>query len=86
MKKVYSKPEIMFEDFALTTNVASGCEAKTNLPSKNLCGIDMSGFYVFFSGMEGCKNAQIVKDENGDGEWNGICYHVFSSDQNLFAS
>lgn len=87
MKKVYSKPEIMFEDFTLTTNVASGCDVPTNLPSQNECGMDFSGVVVFMTGMTGCTGVQIDPTApNGDGEYNGICYHVFSDERNIFAS
>ena len=87
MKKVYSKPEIMFEDFSVSVNVASGCEAKTNLLTQNTCGIDFSGVVVFMEGMSGCSGIQVPpQNEAGDGEWNGVCYHTFLDDKNVFAS
>lgn len=86
MKKTYSKPQIMFEDFTLTTNIASGCDVMANNPSLNQCGIDFSGLMVFLSEETGCKGDGIVEDLGGDGEYAGICYHVFSNDQNLFNS
>ena len=85
MKKAYSKPEIMFEDFTLSTNIAAGCETPTNLPSVNQCGFDFSGLKVFFSGMTGCGDIQ-VNNGGGDGDFNGICYHVPTGDNNLFTS
>ena len=30
MKKQYVKPELYFEDFELSANIATGCEAPTN--------------------------------------------------------
>ena len=39
MKKLYSKPEIIFESFTLSTNIAANCELKTALPSSTeACG------------------------------------------------
>ncbi len=34
MKKIYSKPEIMFDSFTLTTNIAAGCGKKNRYPCK----------------------------------------------------
>lgn len=85
MKKVYSKPEIMFEDFTLSVNIAGDCEEKTNNPSNSTCGMDFSGLKVFLDGMGGCSDIP-VDNVGGDGEFNGICYHVPSGDKNLFNS
>lgn len=83
MKKAYSKPEIFFEDFTLTTNIAGTCEHKTNTPSSWQCGVESSGIKVFLEGMTGCEFA--VGAAGGDGEFNGICYHV-PYGENLFNS
>lgn len=85
MKKIYSKPEIAFESFSLSTNIAGDCEVKTNLQGQNSCGMDFSGMKVFMQGMGGCSNIA-VDNVGGDGEFNKICYHVPSGDNNLFNS
>lgn len=85
MKKIYVKPEIMFEDFSLSNAITAGCEATTNQPSYNQCGIDFSGLVVFMQGMTGCTDIQ-VDNVGGDGEWNGLCYHVPNGGDNLFTS
>ena len=85
MKKVYSKPEIMFEDFTLSVNIAGDCEEKTNLPSNSTCGMDFSGLTVFLDNMGGCSDIK-VPSSNGDGEYDGICYHIPTGDKNLFNS
>lgn len=85
MKKVYVKPQIVFENFALSTRIAGDCEEKTNLPSNDSCGLDFSGLKVFLDGMGGCTDIK-VDNVGGDGEFNGICYHVPSGDNNLFNS
>ncbi len=85
MKKAYSKPQIMFEDFTLTTNIAAGCEVKTETPSWNQCGVDASGVNVFLTGMTGCEGFPVTPDGGGDGSFGNICYHV-PYGENLFNS
>lgn len=85
MKKVYSKPEIMFESFTLSTNIAGDCEVKTDVQSNNSCGMEFSGLLVFMEGMTGCADIQ-VDNIGGDGNHNGICYHTLSGEKNLFNS
>ena len=82
MKKVYEKPQIMLEDFTLSTRIAGDCEAKTNIPSNNTCGLDFSGLMVFMTGMDGCRDIQVNEGESFD----GICYHIPSGENNLFNS
>lgn len=85
MKKKYEKPIFVFEDFSMDTRIAGDCEEKTGLPSQNTCGMDFSGIIVFMTGMDGCTGIQ-VDNVGGDGEFNKICYHVPSGDNNLFNS
>ncbi|MBQ8830714.1 MAG: hypothetical protein IJ017_03860 [Oscillospiraceae bacterium] len=85
MKKVYNKPQIMFESFILSTNIAGDCEVDTDLKSNDDCGLDFSGKVVFLDTMNGCKGGIEVEDVGGDGIHNGICYHI-SQGQNLFNS
>lgn len=83
MKKTYEKPEIMFENFLLSTNIAGDCEKKTDTQSNNSCGMEFTGIgMVFLTDMSGCKDEKI---EGDDGEYNGICYHV-PYGENLFNS
>ena len=85
MKKVYSKPQIVFEDFSLSTNIAGDCTVKTHNPSNSECGYPMTGLgTVFLTGMGGC-SFPVNRDPSGDGEFNGICYHV-PYGENLFNS
>ena len=89
MKKAYMKPEIIFEDFSLSQNIAADCEEKINNPSQETCGIEYGPFVVFLDTPDTmCTGAGKVTDMGGDGEWEGICYHVFSNngERNLFNS
>ena len=85
MKKAYTKPVVMFHDFSLTTSIAGDCEVKTDTQSNSTCGLDFSGLKVFLDGMGGCTDIPVT-NTGGDGEYNGICYHVPSGNQNLFNS
>ena len=87
MKKAYSKPEILFEDFTLTTNIAAGCERTDVNATLNACGIDFGDFIVFMEGMNGCRDMKIKPEEGfgGDGAFAGICYQV-PAGTNLFNS
>ena len=83
MKKEYSKPQIMFENFALSTSIAATCEVINSTPTLNSCSYidlrDPTGLQVFMTGIGGCTRKE------DDGEYNGICYHN-PSDNNLFNS
>lgn len=89
MKKAYSKPEIVFENFSLSQNIAGDCEVKTNTPARGQCGIEFGPFVVFLdTATSQCTGDGRVLEDGGDGEYNGICYHVFSGkgEYNLFNS
>lgn len=80
-KKPYQKPEIVYEDFSLTTNIAAGCEVRTDTPAAEQCGVDMGDdFVVFLDSMQGICNTYRPDDEFG------YCYHVPTPDNNLFNS
>lgn len=83
MKRKYTKPFIVFEDFCLSTNIAAGCDQTINTSSVDVCGYldprDPSGKYVFTTLITGCQRTQ------PDG-YNGICYHNPSETTNLFNS
>lgn len=74
MKKVYSKPDIIFESFSLSQNIAAGCEY-TNSVDPNLY---MTGKGFAFTDEANCQY-KVPDQVGGDGEFNGICYHVFSN-------
>lgn len=84
MKKIYEKPQILFEDFTLTTNIAAGCETKTTTPSWNQCaypvkfGREEKNF--FLSTISACTTTE------DDGEYEGFCYHTPTEANNLFNS
>lgn len=76
MKKTYTKPEIMFEDFSLNNSITAGCEVIVDAPSQGTCAYTVvSGRKtnnIFLSTMSLCDTYE------DDGEFNGLCYHVFT--------
>lgn len=83
MKKKYSKPEIMFESFTLSTNIAGGCVQSTH--EDQGCGrLFSNGEVVFMIDSTGCAT-KVVPDQDGDGMWGTYCYHN-PTGQNLFNS
>lgn len=70
MKKKYIKPEIMFESFTLSTNIAGDCTQPNSLQSENVCGLDFGGDIIFLTGVTGCE----LQFETDDGS-SGVCYH-----------
>ena len=85
MKKVYAKPEILFESFASSTNIAGDCEVKTNSPGGGKCGFEIKDEFVtktlFTTEMVGVCNITETT-----GPYNGLCYHTPSEGFNLFNS
>lgn len=79
MKKVYSKPEIMFEDFSLSNSITVGCNAIVGGPTAGECAYEVESSrgtkYIFTAGM-----TNICTSPESDDEYNGLCYHVFSPD------
>ena len=84
MKKAYSKPEIIFENFSLSTNIAGNCEEiftftreTCSIPDENGLGMDL------FNTVAGSScNIQVGDDTL----YNGFCYHVPTENNNLFTS
>ena len=81
MKKPYAKPDILFEDFSLSTSIAT-CEVKTNLYTNNSCGVDFGGDIIFVPPINGC--TQKVDDKVPP--YDQICYHHPTDTSNMFNS
>lgn len=81
MKKVYAKPEIVFENFSLSTSIAAGCDHDTSLQTYGVCGIEWGGDTIFLTDILGC----IDKYDTDDGN-SGICYHNPTDTTKLFNS
>lgn len=86
MKKIYTKPEIMFESFTLSTNIAKDCEIPTFTPNNTSCAYQPEGlnYSIFTSAIAACRDSgnQVIDDD----EKNGFCYHVPIESNNFFNS
>ncbi len=75
MKKAYTKPEIMFEDFSLNNSITAGCSVRVDGPSQGTCPYKViSGRKtnnIFMTTMDLCDTYE------DDDEYNGLCYHIF---------
>lgn len=80
MKKTYSKPDISFESFSLSSTVAAGCGVDTPLHQMDQCGYRIENWIVFQSELQGCNF--IVET----GVMDGVCYHPPTEMTNLFTS
>ena len=86
MKKKYTKPYVMFEDFSLNTSIAGTCESIVNNPSKGSCAVIGTGNIAMFSDtVSACEFKPEDMNQSTD-TWNGFCYHVPTDDKNLFNS
>lgn len=81
-KKQYAKPELFYEDFALSQSIAGDCEGIAQL-AWGLCsvhvkspGVDMM---IFQAGMKGCEYSGPDVDDM-------VCYHAPSEINNVFSS
>lgn len=81
-KKTYSTPDIFFEDFSLSTNIAAGCEERP-FNHTEMCGVKWGKVDILFA--EGFSNCGIDIIE-GEAKYDGLCYHNPSEDNNVFFS
>jgi hypothetical protein len=88
MKKEYMKPEIMFESFSLSQNIAAGCEKKINGPSAGNCGLEFGAQTIFFEEMSGVCTFEVVQGGINPyaPDYNGLCYNTVSDTANIFNS
>lgn len=81
MKKHYEAPEILFEDFSLSSSIALNCQEIIGNPTQDACAyITRTGLHIFMSSMDVCTTTE------DDGEYNGFCYHNPESGIALFNS
>ena len=81
MKKTYAKPQIVFESFQLTANIAGDCNTRPNSTNEATCGYNDNGWIVFQNSSV-CTDIQV----DPDGKHNRLCYHVPTGDMSVFAS
>ena len=79
MKKIYNKPNIFFEDFRLSSNIAGNCNIKTNTQDdENTCGGYDDNGTILFASLKSCEYTQYQDF--------GLCYHVPTGSSSVFVS
>ena len=87
MKREYTKPDILFESFSLSTSIAGNCETKTDTEARGQCGLPSTGLgTIFVDTIEACTFDVEEGKYLGPGDNDGICYHAFVPTNNLFNS
>lgn len=94
MKKQYSKPGIIIENFELSQNIAAGCGAahdsiwgSPNHSSKHSCGWTTQWGQVLWYEASICNNTvQKPDDQNPEGQVNGVCYNNPDGGMTIFNS
>lgn len=91
MRKTYEKPEILFESFASSTNIAANCKTIIDTQARNQCGYLVEGadntlISVFTGDLPAVCKYNEAMDGSGDDAYNGICYHVPTEATALFNS
>lgn len=88
MKKQYSKPGIIIEDFAIAQSIAASCGASHNSNlgapmqwSKTTCGWDAGGAIIWTTNNDGC-GIKLKEDAQGF----GVCYNNPGNGVNIFSS
>ena len=82
MKKIYSKPGIVYEDFSLCTHVAKTCDVELGTLNQGECGgYNLGSMNIFMHGGQAGCEYEIEDDVS-----NGICYHVPINGLRLFNS
>lgn len=92
MRKIYQKPDVFFEDFAFSSNIAGNCSAlfdlhradhtcnfKATSSSADACKFVDNGFVVFTND----SSCEILCQE--DDPFN-LCYHVSVDTNRMFNS
>lgn len=84
MKKAYSKPDIYFESFALSTDIAANtCAAKNALMAYGTCPAAFGSRTVFLDEHTGCSDLQVARQF---GSYNGYCYDIPYESMNVWSS
>lgn len=79
-QKRYKKPELVYESFALSQDIASGCEGIANF-AEGVCSVTVDvGFPMeIFQNPAVCSNVPPNPDDY-------VCYHAPSDGNNIFSS
>lgn len=76
MKREYVKPNLSFESFEMSSNIATGCGNAQHY-SEMTCDTQLGAGMVYFVDNNSCEYTP---------EDNGMCYQIPTEDTRLFAS
>lgn len=85
MKKPYpGKPDIIFEEFTLSTSISASCEVKGNFAQAGACGWihPLYGDVVFLSKVGGCT----FQRPGGGYSWGDLWVCLSTHEDTLFSS
>lgn len=77
-RKIYTSPIVKSTSFALSTDVASGCQATASF-AEFTCAVEVPEWGLTFYTELNC-------DYSPPGDDDMICYHVPTADSNIFDS
>lgn len=82
MKREYSRPDIMYEDFSLSAGIAAGCEKIISTHTSDQCAMRFGDMMLFVGTVSACLDPVV----DGSPDYNGLCYHVPIDTKNIFNS
>ncbi len=82
MKREYTRPDIIFEDFSLSTGIATNCGEIIHTASANQCAMQFGDMMLFVSSVSACLDPVV----DGSPNYNGLCYHVPIDSKSIFNS
>lgn len=79
MKKTYVRPEVYFESFELSANIATGCKLISN-SAQFVCSVTDNELGVTYFTDSACKGYNPPDDKDK------VCYGVPQANNNVFTS
>ncbi|CCX45972.1 uncharacterized protein BN455_01260 [Firmicutes bacterium CAG:103] len=80
MKKTYVRPEVYFESFELSANIATGCKLISNA-AENACAVTDNDLGITYFTDAACGGNYTPPGGN-----DGLCYGVPQANNNVFTS
>lgn len=90
MKRAYTKPDILFDSFSMSTSIAV-CTTQSGQPTQSSCGLTFGNMTIFVTGISGCKTSFNFNNKtpvNGmvNSDNDAACYHNPTATFNIYNS